>query len=165
MHVSLHQLMPQLTIDLLQNQFNMTGRQFWDAENELFFQFAPMVDMAPMAVRASAWHDIGGFDETAAEKGQCGIMSDWEICHRAWTAGWTVAHSYNPPAMQGRGIANSHVGVQGYLCWQMQQSQTGHVYGPRWGALGDAWCRLAAEHNCAMLSPLQDTVPSACAAL
>lgn len=32
----------------------------------------------------------GGFDETLSDQGECGITSDWEICHRMWIAGWQV---------------------------------------------------------------------------
>lgn len=42
------------------------------------------------SLRRSAWQHVGGIDETMSEPGECGIMSDFELCTRMWLAGYQV---------------------------------------------------------------------------
>ena len=48
------------------------------------------VDFAPMAIRASIYHELGGLDEGISRPGDCGIWGDWELTNRAWMDGWQV---------------------------------------------------------------------------
>ncbi|KAG1660176.1 hypothetical protein FOA52_005276 [Chlamydomonas sp. UWO 241] len=63
---------------------------FRDSALAMDVAFVPKVDMAPLAVRKSAWHYIGGMDESLTEPGECGILTDWDLCHRLWVSGWHV---------------------------------------------------------------------------
>ena len=55
-------------------------------------QFVMLADMAPMALRKHAFKSIGGMDEGLTRKGECGIISDWEVVVRMWMAGWQAAY-------------------------------------------------------------------------
>jgi hypothetical protein len=56
----------------------------------LLYQYAMVADFSPLAVRASAYADVGGCDEGGAPSGEAGIMLDYELTFRMWAAGWHV---------------------------------------------------------------------------
>jgi len=86
----------------------------------LQLQFAQVVDMAPMAVRRSAYLHVGGLDETASEPGECGVMSDWDLCVRMWKAGWQVMTT-RPVPMENDGQAGgTHRPGKEKCCFQRQ---------------------------------------------
>lgn len=58
--------------------------------------FPQFVDIGPMVVRRSAWLEAGGLDENFGYPGQSGIMSDWQLSHRLWLAGYRVTYLYAP---------------------------------------------------------------------
>ncbi len=59
-------------------------RWFKDPVLDLVLHFVLKVDMAPMAIRKSAYINIGGMDETVTEPGECGIITDWDLCLSEW---------------------------------------------------------------------------------
>ena len=59
--------------------------------NGLRYQYATVADFSPLAVRATAYADVGGCDEGAAPPGESGIMLDFELTARMWAAGWHVS--------------------------------------------------------------------------
>eukprot|EP00195_Chlamydomonas_chlamydogama_P001199 CAMPEP_0202922730 /NCGR_PEP_ID=MMETSP1392-20130828/78076_1 /ASSEMBLY_ACC=CAM_ASM_000868 /TAXON_ID=225041 /ORGANISM="Chlamydomonas chlamydogama, Strain SAG 11-48b" /LENGTH=357 /DNA_ID=CAMNT_0049616373 /DNA_START=208 /DNA_END=1281 /DNA_ORIENTATION=+ len=103
------------------------GDWFKDPATGIKAHWVQRVDMAPMIVRRSAYLYIGGMDETLSEPGMCGIVSDWDICHRMWTAGWSVMAA-SPLLMQGDGHeSGTHKPQTAHKCWSLQQGTAGAV--------------------------------------
>ncbi|GIL60741.1 hypothetical protein Vafri_15268 [Volvox africanus] len=107
---------------------------FSDPGTGNFFTFPLQVDYAPVALRRAALLSVGGVDEGMSDRGECGIMSDWELSVRFWTAGWQVG--YMPLVMRGRvnnedGTTHSPENVR--RCWGRQMHQGRIYYMSRWG--------------------------------
>ncbi|KXZ54013.1 hypothetical protein GPECTOR_5g124 [Gonium pectorale] len=121
----------------------------------------PNVDFAPLVVRASAYELLGGLEESYTRKGDCGIWGDWELCTRAWVAGWTVG--YLPiEGREGDGQdGGTHVGSNAEKCWGRQQYVSAGSFDKRYGspAFQDELCGKVWKFNMAAFS-LSD--PSKC---
>ncbi|GIL88751.1 hypothetical protein Vretimale_17194 [Volvox reticuliferus] len=107
---------------------------FSDPGTGNFFTFPLQVDYAPVALRRTAMLSVGGVDEGMSDLGECGIMSDWELSIRMWTAGWHVGHM--PLVKRGRvdneeGTTHSPKNVR--RCWGRQLHQGGIYHMSRWG--------------------------------
>ncbi|GFR46798.1 hypothetical protein Agub_g8430 [Astrephomene gubernaculifera] len=86
--------------------------------------YAHLVDFAPMAVRASTYHALGGLEEGWTRPGDCGISGDWELCYRAWVAGWQVGYMFMAGLQGDRSTpSGTHKPNTAEACWGRQ----GHV--------------------------------------
>ena len=54
------------------------------------FAFATEAWLAPLCIRADVWHDLGGFDESLALRGEPGIGLDIHLSLRAGVLGYSV---------------------------------------------------------------------------
>ncbi|EFJ48071.1 hypothetical protein VOLCADRAFT_91271 [Volvox carteri f. nagariensis] len=111
-----------------------TFHHFSDPSTGNFFTFPLQVDYAPMALRRAALLHVGGVDEGMSDVGECGIVSDWELSIRMWTAGWHVG--FMPLLRRVRvddaeGTTHSPKNVM--RCWDRQMWLGGLVYSARWG--------------------------------
>eukprot|EP00775_Hariotina_reticulata_P008144 gene8144-8337_t len=159
--------------------FIFSSGAFHDAQQRLDFMFAHKVDASPFALRASVYHELGGWDETASAKGMCGIISDWDLSMRAWAAGHWVGYLNNPPHLSDVGQSNSRELLLTVLDddggKQPQISQLPEGVGIRWidgGLCGTnaappmfaIWpkemelelCKRALQLNCQLLQLRQD---------
>ena len=86
------------------------------------FQFVAVADYGPYAVRASAFAAVGGLDEAMGQPGDCGIVTDYELSLRFWTAGWQVGHMRMRDGMRsGTGVGGTHANEKVQLqCWRRQ---------------------------------------------
>jgi hypothetical protein len=62
----------------------------------LQYQYVAVADFAPLALRATAYADVGGCDEGAVPSGESGILLDFELSLRLWAAGWHVTQLHVP---------------------------------------------------------------------
>ncbi|EFJ40820.1 hypothetical protein VOLCADRAFT_107960 [Volvox carteri f. nagariensis] len=112
------------------------ARNFKDPNTGNNMIFAFQVDLAPLAIRRSAFKAVGGLDEGMSDPGECGIWSDWELSIRFWVAGYHVAYMpliskmSNDPSDPG----GTHKTETGVRCWGRQQNIASSVYMARWGA-------------------------------
>ncbi len=70
----------------------------------LRYQFTAVADFSPLALRASAYADVGGCDEGGAPPGESGISLDFELTFRMWAAGWHVAQLAIPSLKGGQDL-------------------------------------------------------------
>ncbi|KAG1672594.1 hypothetical protein FOA52_010696 [Chlamydomonas sp. UWO 241] len=114
------------------------GRSSWfeDPTTHIRAQFVQAVDFAPLAIRRSAFLHIGGLDESMSDTGECGIMSDHNMCAHMWAVGYQVMW------MPGVGIARDtshgeHGGTHrpevADRCWGRQLRKGARMYEARWG--------------------------------
>ena len=89
--------------------------------------FVEKVDMAPLAVRRSAYLHIGGMDETMTEPGECGILTDWDLSLRMWVAGWHVMTTTQVVMTHDGQPGGTHKPETQDRCWGKQSSITGAV--------------------------------------
>ena len=75
--------------------------KFRDPKTGLGFQFVSVADFAPLAVRRTAFMDVGMFDEGMSPVGESGILSDYEFCERSWGAGWQVGQMALSTTLKG----------------------------------------------------------------
>jgi hypothetical protein len=111
------------------------GMAFKDDTTEFKVQFVSNVDFSPMMIRKRAWDDVGGLDEGLSEKGECGIISDYELSLRLWARGWLVAfHRLDNRDRDSSGAASgTHTPENGERCWGRQQRLAAYTYKSRWG--------------------------------
>ncbi|GLI65087.1 hypothetical protein VaNZ11_008523 [Volvox africanus] len=100
---------------------NRIGKAGWniDPRTNITWTYVHFTDFAPMAILASMFWELGGLEEGISQRGDCGIVGDWELCARAWVAGWQVAHFH----WDGRGAAGgggTHTSVGVLTCWNRQ---------------------------------------------
>ncbi|KAG1666350.1 hypothetical protein FOA52_007888 [Chlamydomonas sp. UWO 241] len=109
--------------DLQYRQYDDSNRGEWfrDPVLNVPLQWVQLVDMAPMAVRRTAWHAIGGMDESISDIHECGIISDWDLCERMWVAGWQVAATAQTKMQFDGETGGTHEGPNEGLCWHRQQ--------------------------------------------
>ncbi|GLC37752.1 hypothetical protein PLESTB_001473200 [Pleodorina starrii] len=114
----------------------LNAANFMDPYTSNHMIFAFQVDLAPIAIRRTAYRAVGGLDEGMSDPGECGIWSDWELSIRFWTAGWHVA--YMPLVRKAAGDPSepggTHKPETGVRCWGRQQNLGSTVYMARWGA-------------------------------
>ena len=89
--------------------------------------FVEKVDMAPLAVRRSAYLHIGGMDETMTEPGECGILTDWDLSLRMWVAGWHVMSTQQVVMTHDGQPGGTHKPETQDRCWGKQSFITGSV--------------------------------------
>eukprot|EP00198_Chlamydomonas_reinhardtii_P010559 XP_001699896.1 predicted protein [Chlamydomonas reinhardtii] len=114
---------------------NRYGWTFWDPDPKtgVKWSFAQHVDFAPMAIRASIYHELGGLDEGISRPGDCGIWGDWELTNRAWMDGWQVGFMFSD-GRGGDGLpGGTHLGSSAEKCWGRQQHVAMHVFHRRYG--------------------------------
>ncbi|KXZ54412.1 hypothetical protein GPECTOR_5g67 [Gonium pectorale] len=88
------------------------------------WSFAMLVDFAPMAVRARLWREVGGLEEGWTRRGDCGIAGDWELCARAWVAGWQVGYMHIDGRVDDASApGGTHTPTSAEACWGRQ----GHI--------------------------------------
>ncbi|GFR43729.1 hypothetical protein Agub_g4840, partial [Astrephomene gubernaculifera] len=115
---------------------DLNANNFYDpaTNNDMIFAF--QVDLAPIAIRRSAFRLVGGLDEGMSDRGECGIWSDWELSIRLWVAGWRVAFmplmrkTEGDPGQPG----GTHKPETGVRCWGRQQGLGSSFYMARWGS-------------------------------
>ena len=66
----------------------------------LRYQYVAVADFAPLALRATAYADVGGCDEGAVPSGESGILLDYELSLRLWASGWHVTQ-LRVPCLKG----------------------------------------------------------------
>ncbi|PNW87219.1 hypothetical protein CHLRE_02g113751v5 [Chlamydomonas reinhardtii] len=121
---------------------NRWGSTVWrvDPRTGVSWTFAQHVDFAPLAVRASIYHEVGGLDENTARPGDCGIWGDWELTSRAWMDGWQVGFMY----VDGRGgdgePGGTHLGSSAEKCWGRQQWVAMNLFARRFDHVNDPLC-------------------------
>ncbi|KAG2499536.1 hypothetical protein HYH03_002482 [Edaphochlamys debaryana] len=118
------------------------GLAFWDAANDLPMQFVSAVLRAndrpspaasangsatgidpaaaaavagPLAVRRSAWRQLGGVDAGLGGGAACGACGELDLSTRLWLAGWQVAHMPVTPAAAAAGGAPGFEGPWPFL--------------------------------------------------
>ena len=79
---------------------------FRDPSTGIAFTFVEAVCIGPMLFRRSVFEELGGFDTELSAPGESGVWLDYELCVRAWLAGYEVAYYEAPPFKR-------HVGGQG----------------------------------------------------
>lgn len=101
---------------------------------EVPFQFVTVADFSPYAVRAAAFHHVGGMDEGLALPGECGIFTDYELSMRMWASGWQVAQMRVRGGLRaGEGVGGTHASEKvGLQCWDKQQQLNSRVVGLRY---------------------------------
>ncbi|GIM04176.1 hypothetical protein Vretimale_8800 [Volvox reticuliferus] len=140
----------------------------------LQMQFVTLVDYAPVAVRRSAFLDVGGIDENMSQSGACGVHSDYDLVLRMWLAGWQVSYieapglGKDPREPEG---GTHRRGVSGY-CWERQWELAIDYMRRRWGHycrwdpdsyywFGSRVSEVVSEHvrllNLRLLRPLADS--------
>jgi GT2 family glycosyltransferase len=62
-----------------------------DARMNVPFCFIESVGVGPLFVRRAVFEELGGFDVALSAPGESGIWLDYELCIRAWLAGYQVA--------------------------------------------------------------------------
>ncbi|GIL93289.1 hypothetical protein Vretifemale_20704, partial [Volvox reticuliferus] len=115
---------------------DLNAYNFMDPNTTNNIIFAFQVDLAPLAIRRSAYKFVGGLDEGMSDPGECGIWSDWELSIRFWTAGWHVAYMpliRKAPSDPGE-VGGTHKSETGVRCWGRQQGIASTLYMARWGA-------------------------------
>ncbi|GIL62921.1 hypothetical protein Vafri_17101 [Volvox africanus] len=104
-----------------------------DPRTGVRWSFVQLVDFAPLAIRASAFSELGGLEEGFSRPGDCGIWGDWELCSRAWLAGWQVGYLY----LEGRDgdghEGGTHTSSNAERCWGRQQHVAASGFGKRFG--------------------------------
>mmetsp|Transcript_27600 Transcript_27600/g.60380 ORF Transcript_27600/g.60380 Transcript_27600/m.60380 type:complete len:448 (+) Transcript_27600:355-1698(+) len=103
------------------------GEWFQDPQIGLTLQFVEKVDMAPLAVRRSAYMHVGGMDEGTTEPGECGILTDWDLCLRMWVAGWQVLATKQVHMQHDHETGGTHRPETAERCWGKQQGIAGSV--------------------------------------
>ncbi|KAG2490154.1 hypothetical protein HYH03_011458 [Edaphochlamys debaryana] len=116
---------------------NRFGDAPWavDARTGVQWTYAQNVDFAPFAIRAHMFTELGMLEEGSSRPGDCGIWGDWELCQRAWAAGWQVGFY----GLHGRGsdgrAGGTHSYVSGEKCWGQQQHVSSSLYHKRYAAM------------------------------
>ena len=102
--------------------YHMTQYSLMYRHQGVPFQFVTAGDYGPFALRASAFAAVGGLDEAMAAPGDCGIVTDYELSLRFWTAGWQVGHMQLRGGMRpGVGVGGTHANQKTELqCWRRQ---------------------------------------------
>ncbi|GIL69782.1 hypothetical protein Vretimale_10166 [Volvox reticuliferus] len=104
-----------------------------DPRTGVKWSFVQLVDFAPLVIRASAFSELGGLEEGFTRPGDCGIWGDWELCSRAWLAGWQVGYLY----LEGRGgdghEGGTHTSSNAERCWGRQQLVAASGFVKRFG--------------------------------
>jgi hypothetical protein len=114
----------------------MNQNDIWFRHQGVPFQFVTVADFSPFAVRATALAVVGGMDEGMAAPGECGIVTDYELSLRMWTAGWHVAHMALRGGFRGgKGPGGTHRSLSvGLKCWSKQMGLNYGVLGQRYSA-------------------------------
>ncbi|KAG2490151.1 hypothetical protein HYH03_011455 [Edaphochlamys debaryana] len=126
---------------------NRYGEPAWamDPRTGVRWTYAQNVDFAPYVIRAHMFQELGGLDEGMSRPGDCGIWGDWELCQRAWAAGWQVGHYF----LRGRGDdgheGGTHVGDSVVKCWVRQQHVASSSYHKRY-AMYYRYAATVCEH-------------------
>ncbi|GAX78604.1 hypothetical protein CEUSTIGMA_g6043.t1 [Chlamydomonas eustigma] len=142
------------------------GEYFKDPVLDLTMHFVEKVDMAPMVVRKSAFINIGGMDETTTEPGECGILTDWDLCIRMWVAGWQVMAAKQVIMGHDQEAGGTHKPETAERCWGKQQGITGKVMETHIShELEKEICEVAREltlKNLKQLDPNKCPYPNGC---
>jgi len=106
---------------------------FRDPSTNISMQFVQLVDFAPLAVRRTAFHHVGGLDEGLSDPGRCGVYSDFELSYRLWRAGWQVAfYPLNGTSADKTAPGGTHRKGAKLICWQRQMEMSARTFQLRW---------------------------------
>ncbi|GIL69422.1 hypothetical protein Vretifemale_361 [Volvox reticuliferus] len=114
---------------------NRQGNPGWnpDPRTGITWTYVHFTDFAPMAILASVFWELGGLEEGFSRPGECGITGDWELCARAWVAGWQVGH-FSWDGRKGDPVAHggTHTSVGALACWNRQMDVGGGSFTKRY---------------------------------
>ncbi|GIL69423.1 hypothetical protein Vretifemale_361 [Volvox reticuliferus] len=119
---------------------NRQGNPGWnpDPRTGITWTYVHFTDFAPMAILASVFWELGGLEEGFSRPGECGITGDWELCARAWVAGWQVGH-FSWDGRKGDPVAHggTHTSVGALACWNRQMDVGGGSFTKRQAVIGN----------------------------
>jgi GT2 family glycosyltransferase len=81
----------------------MNPIKFRDPQTKIPFTFVEAVCVGPMFFRRSVFQELGGFDTDLSAPGEAGIWLDYDLCVRAWLAGYEVGYYGALPFARGVG--------------------------------------------------------------
>ncbi|GLI62803.1 hypothetical protein VaNZ11_005552 [Volvox africanus] len=113
---------------------NRWGQPGWDPDPRtgITWSFVHFADFAPMAIVASIFWELGGLEEGFSRPGDCGITGDWELCARAWVAGWQVGHFSWEGRKGDPEPGSTHTSVGAVACWNRQMDVGGGSFTKRY---------------------------------
>jgi GT2 family glycosyltransferase len=93
--------------------------RFRDPHTEIPFTFVEAVCIGPVFFRRSVFEELGGFDTGLSAPGESGVWLDYELCVRAWLAGYEVGY------YEALGFTR-HVGGQGTFTFAPESRLVNH---------------------------------------
>jgi GT2 family glycosyltransferase len=90
-----------------------------DPHTRIPFTFVEAVCIGPVFFRRSVFQELGGFDTELSAPGKSGIWLDYELCVRAWLAGYEVGY------YEALGFTR-HVGGQGTFIFAPESRIANH---------------------------------------
>lgn len=90
-----------------------------DPHTGIPFTFVEAVCIGPVFFRRSVFEELGGFDTGLSSPGESGVWLDYELCVRAWLAGYEVGYYEALPFTR-------HVGGQGTFMFAPESRIVNH---------------------------------------
>ncbi|MDP3920773.1 MAG: glycosyltransferase [Candidatus Omnitrophota bacterium] len=77
--------------------------QHRDPELGVGFMFIDVVNNGPLIFRRQAYLELGGLDTSRSKAGESMMFMDYDLCYRAWLAGWQVGLYEHAPFVTNAG--------------------------------------------------------------
>jgi GT2 family glycosyltransferase len=91
-----------------------------DPHTNVPFCFIESVGVGPLFVRRAVFEELGGFDAALSAPGESGIWLDYELCVRAWLAGYQVGLYESAPFAR-------NVGGQGTIVFAPESRDSNYL--------------------------------------